>query len=137
MSNHSYRESKSHKSRAGLAIAGTLLIAVLILLPNFIPRHNPHANWNVSEATVLATRITLQGTRDADQAHPAEIYYRGEAHVTYTADGKQYDQWLPATDTIPDRNWLAFYLSRRSNKTAEARWNPANPSQAVVTLRVP
>jgi hypothetical protein len=137
MSNHSYRKPKPHESHTGLAIAVTILIVVLIYFLNFGSRHNPHANWHVSPAQVLETRITLQGTRDAAEARPAEIYYQGEAHVTYTADSKQYDQWLPATNTIADRAWLAFYMSQHSTKTAEVKWNPANPSQAVVILHAP
>jgi len=136
MSNHAYYEPEPQKSHTGLAITVTILIAVMILFLNFVPRHNPQANWHVSQANVLATRITLQGTRDAGEARPAEIYYQGEAHVAYAADGKQYDEWLPATDVTSDRAWLAFSMSKHSSKTAEVRWNPANPSQAVVTLRV-
>jgi hypothetical protein len=137
MSNHAYHEPKLHKSHTGLAIVGTILIAAMILLLNFFPRPQFHANWHVSPAHVLETRITLQGTRDAGEARPAEIYYQGEAHVTYTADDKQYDQWLPATNTITDRAWLAFYMSQHSAKAAEVKWNPTNPSQAVVILHVP
>jgi hypothetical protein len=84
----------------------------------------------------LDTRITLQGYRDASQANPASIYYRGEANVTYTANGKQYTQWLPATNVTSDREWLAFRLSRREDGSAEVRWNPSDPSQAEATLHL-
>ena len=137
MSNHAYHQPTLHKSRTAQAFAVTILIVILIYFLNFGPQHNPHANWHISPAHVLETRITLQGTRDAGEARPAEIYYRGEAHVTYTADSKQYNQWLPATNTIADRVWLAFYMSQHSAKAAEVKWNPNNPSQAVVILHVP
>lgn len=60
MSNHAYYEPEPRKSHTGLAITVTILIAVMILFLNFVLRHNPHANWHVSQANVLATRITLQ-----------------------------------------------------------------------------
>jgi hypothetical protein len=91
-------------------------------------------DWKTTQARVVATRITIQGYRDADQARPAEIYYRGEANVTYTAHGKQYVVWVPATDNTPDREWLAFQLSRMKDDLADVKWNPADPSQARATL---
>lgn len=137
MSNHSCREPKPHRKYSGWALIGVSLLILFVLSLNFIQRSPAHANWHTSEARVLGTRITVQGSRGASHTRPSEIYYRGEAHVTYTANGKQYDQWLPATNTIDDRDWLAVYLSKHSATTAEVKWNPANPSQGRVTLRAP
>jgi hypothetical protein len=137
MSNHLYKPvPPTRRSAAIWAVPATLLFAVAVLCLNFIPRPQPHANWNLSPAHVSATRITTQGFRDASQAHPAEIYYRGEANVTYTANGEQYTLWLPATSISSDREWLAFRLSRRKDDSAEVKWNPSDPSQAEATLHL-
>ena len=130
MSNHHPKPSPPRRNAATWAVPATVLCL------NFVPRPEPHANWNISLAHVLDTRITIQGYRDASQANPANIYYRGEANVTYTAKGNQYTQWLPATAITSDRDWLAFRLSRRQDDFAEVKWNPSNPSQAEATLHL-
>ena len=136
MSNHLRKPSPPRRNAATWAVPATLLLAVVVLCLNFIPRPQPHANWKISSAHVSDTRITTQGYRDASQANPAQIYYRGEANVTYTANGNQYSQWLPATEITSDREWLTFRLSRTKDGTAELRWNPSNPSQAEAILHL-
>jgi hypothetical protein len=136
MSNHLRRPPPPRRNAATWAVPATLLLAVVILCLNFIPRPQPHANWNISSAHVLDTCITIQGYRDASEANPANIYYRGEANVIYTANGNQYTQWLPATAITSDRDWLAFRLSRRRDDSAEVKWNPSNPSQAEAILHL-
>ena len=78
MSNHLPKPSPPRRNAATWAVPATLLLAVLVLCLNFIPRPEPHANWNISSAHVLDTRITIQGYRDASEANSAtNIYYRG------------------------------------------------------------
>lgn len=140
MSNHlrkpSRKSSPPRRNTATWAVPAILVLAVVVLCLNFIPRPQPHANWNISSVHVSDTRITTQGYRDASQANPAQIYYRGEANVTYTANGKQFTQWLPATEMTSDREWLAFRLSRRRDDSAEVKWNPSDPSQAEAILHL-
>jgi len=136
MSNHLRKSSPSSRNTATWAVPATLVLAVVVLGLNFIPRPQPHANWNTTTGHVLETRITIQGYRDASQANPASIYYRGEANVTYSANGTQYTQWIPVTDITPDHERLAFRLSRRKDDSAEVRWNPSNPLQAEATLHL-
>jgi hypothetical protein len=137
MSNNRIRKPPpARRNTATWAVPATLLLAVAVLCLNFIPRPQPHANWNVSPGHVLDTRITLQGYHDASQANPANIYYRGEANVIYSANDQQYTEWIPATNVTSDRKWLAFRLSRRKDDSAEVRWNPSNPSQAEATLHL-
>jgi len=136
MNNHPPKSSPRRRNIANWAVPATLLFALVVLCLNFIPRPQPHANWNVSPGHVLDTRITLQGYHDASQANPASIYYRGEADVTYSANGMQYTQWISVTNITPDREWLAFRLSRRKDDSADVRWNPSNPQQAEATLHL-
>jgi hypothetical protein len=104
LSNHHRKPSPPRRNAATWAVPATLLLAVVVVCLNFIPRPEPHVNWNISSAQVLDTRVTIQGYRDASQANPANIYYRGEAKVTYTAKDNQYTQWLPATAITSDRD---------------------------------
>ena len=136
MSNHLYRPSAPVKKASTWWLPAILLLVVVVLCLNFVPRPQPHSNWKISTAQISDTRITNQGYRDAAEARPAEIYYRGEALVTYAADGKQYTVWAPATKTTTDRAWLSFVLSRRKDDTAEVKWNPSDPSQAEATLHL-
>ena len=136
MSNHLRKHPSLHKKPTTWPLPAVLLLVAALLSIYFISRPQPHANWNVSDGRVLDTRITLQGYHDASQANPASIYYRGEADVTYSANGMQYTQWIPVTNMTPDREWLAFRLSRRKDDSADVRWNPSNPQQAEATLHL-
>ena len=136
MSDHIRRRLPPRRNAATWAVPTTLLLAVVVLCLNFIPRPQPRANWKISSAHVLDTRITIQGYRAASEANPADIHYRGEANVTYTANGNQYTQWLPATAITSDHDWLAFRLSRLRGDSAEVKWNPSNPSQAEAVLHL-
>ena len=52
---------------------------------------------------VLATRITIVGTRDRGPWRAGEIDYIAEAHVEYEKDGVRQDEWLRASEQFTSR----------------------------------
>jgi hypothetical protein len=126
----------SRKEQAYI-LAGFALLVVVAVTLNLISWPKPSEDWNISMGQVLETRVALQRVRPAGKIGGAAFYYRGEAHVTYVADGRPYDLWLPTTEEDSNRDWLAFKMSKRLNDTAEIKWNPAKPSQGVVFLNLP
>ena len=73
---------------------------------------------------------------DANQSRPAAILYRGEADVVYFANGKRFDEWLPATALSDNSKWPAFTMSKRTSDTADVLWKESDPAKAKVILRV-
>lgn len=135
MNKHVFQKSKVPEHRVGWkisAILGTFVLVILAL--NFLPKPEAYKDWDISKARVLETRITKQGYRDVGNARSAAIYYRGEAHVIYIADDRQYDLWLPATEVTTDRNWIALQMSRWSDSSAYVKWNPSKPTMGFVYL---
>jgi hypothetical protein len=134
MSNHAPHPVQPAKSSRTWRIASVVGIALVLLLLTVATRFRPYSTWSTSSGRVLGTRISQAGFRNSGEARPAQIYYVGEAQIVYIAKGKELTAWLPATEKMDDRAWLAFQLSQRADDTADVRWNPSDPSHAVATL---
>jgi hypothetical protein len=117
---------------------GGAILAVIVFL--YAATWPPaYSDWKQSPAHVVETRIVTVGVFDGGAyAGPSNhVLYRLESHVSYTANGKSYEEWLPASDNVANKQWLSFRLSRRTGNDAEVTWNPRDPAQGRVSLHLP
>jgi hypothetical protein len=90
-------------------------------------------DWPSVTGQVIETRIIVVGTTP-QVYRSGVIKYRAEAHVVYDLNGIHHDAWVPASNVVSDRMYLAFWLSLKKSKTALIYWNPQNPSYVQAVL---
>lgn len=132
MSNHAFRRKNrqakplSIKEILASGLVGLLLVfSIWALLSKLAPemRH--------TTGHILQTRTSIVGLQSSN--HSGNIFYRAEAQVAYTADGRDYVEWLPATKATTDKAWLDLELSRRADDAADVSWK-SDPKTASAAL---
>ena len=136
MSNHGARQKPPKASKLPLLLTTAAVATAFILALTIFYLAIRGQKWNHSSGQLLETRVVVMGTRDASQAHPAVIYYRAEARVSYNALGRSYTSSLPTTIIQPDRNLVAFELSKRIDNQAEVNWDSTNPTHGMASLHL-
>ena len=101
----------------------------------FLATRIPLSGGQTSPGRIVDTRVVLVGTREGGEARPGQALYRGEAHVIYEANGRNFDTWLPATDLSPAREWLLFTLARYKGKVTEVHWKLNSPQKGFIVLQ--
>jgi len=136
MSNHAFQpgQAKPPKHKDAFVAAKIALCFLFAFLFAYYLSKMKGPAQNYSAGHILETRVSVVGTRESNRG--SYVYYRGEARVSYSANGKDYVEWLPATKTMNDREWLSFELSRRVDDEAEVRWNKSDPTMGTVVLHL-
>jgi hypothetical protein len=85
-------------------------------------------------SNITEIRVVPFSTRDAGQAHTAAIYYRAEAHAKFDQSGRQYDEWLPASQVTSSRAELELWLSKTTDSPAIVYVSTKDPRVGIVRL---
>lgn len=102
---------------------------VVLLVVNWI--HSLPKNYSTTKAKILEIRQVVASTRES--MYGGQIYYRIEAHVEDSSEGKSQDRWLRASD---DESRESVELRLASHPTeCLIYWLPKNPENARCSLK--
>jgi hypothetical protein len=116
-----------------LTIVGTTTIVVLVGVLAFgkLFYWPSSSSYQTAPGTVLETRMVVDHLRDSP--YGGQIYYRIEAHVRYSIEGRQKEQWMTASETTAGREMLAAKLAPQP-KNCRVYWFPNHSENAKCQL---
>lgn len=105
-----------------------MLLAVLAAVV-YIVRAGNTDSWQEASCTVAGSRVVRTVVAESFRAI---VMYRGEYHLRYTVEGREYYVWANSGWSDVDRQFVQDKVDSRADKCDFLiRYNPAHPSDSV------
>lgn len=110
-----------------------VLLSGALALGTYLVRVGSTNSWPVTDCTVDGSRVVPVDVADSFRAI---VMYKGEYHLRYVVDGREYYVWANSGWSDPDERFVrAKVESRVARCDFRVQYNPDRPSESTAVRK--